>query len=98
MQRERPALVPLLTRSITWLEQQAVADDSFGWQHNQAVTNFDFYVYACADLCLLVEMWISVLKLDLTSRAWILSPLLGSNAVLGGQAGGGAQEQVQRSS
>jgi len=43
--------VPLLTRSITWLEQQAVADDSFGWQHNQAVTNFDFYVYACADLC-----------------------------------------------
>ena len=68
MQRDRPALVPLITRSTTWLQQQAVTDDRFGWQHNQAVCNFDFYAYACSDLCALACVWIFRPLLDLSSR------------------------------
>ncbi len=43
MERDKPSLVPLITRTVKWLEQNSVADSTFGWTHNQHVSDFDFY-------------------------------------------------------
>jgi hypothetical protein len=43
MERDKPSLVQLITRTVKWIEQNSVADCTFGWTHNKKVSNFDFY-------------------------------------------------------
>ncbi len=62
MERDRPALLPLITRTLDWLEMSAKSDATFGWVHNQNVTNFDFYKLVMPP-CVLLMLHLSMLLL-----------------------------------